>query len=142
MPLSREDALKRTPRGFEASAGGPVAESLKLKSLVVSRALTLKDLRGPMLVATVAKFRRGRAAAVELRLGRHRRRRLTPHVGRASSQARADASDGIRQSPRGDRLTDPTFGPSGMHDRLNWLAKKRRRKTASHFSTSAGVYGS
>ncbi len=56
MPLSREDALKRTPRGFEESAGSPVAESLKLKSLVVSRALTLKDLRGPTLVASVAKF--------------------------------------------------------------------------------------
>lgn len=56
LPLSREDALKRTPRGFEASAGGPVAEYLKLKSLVVSRALTPKDLLSPVLVATVAKF--------------------------------------------------------------------------------------
>ena len=30
-----------------------------------------------------------------------------------------DASEGIRQSPRGDRLTLPTFGPSGRHERLN-----------------------
>src|SRR6476620_9636090 len=51
----------------------------------------------------------------------------------ASSHTRAAASDGIRQSPRGDTLTEPTFGPSGRHDRLNWLAKNRRRNTFSHF---------
>jgi hypothetical protein len=40
----------------------------------------------------------------------------------SSSHARADASDGARQSPRGD--SDPpadTFGPLGSADRLNWL---------------------
>ena len=31
----------------------------------------------------------------------------------------AIASEGIFQSPRGDKPTDPTFGPSGIHDRLN-----------------------
>ena len=30
------------------------------------------------------------------------------------------ASLGIRQSPRGDRLTLPTFGPSGIQERLNY----------------------
>ena len=29
------------------------------------------------------------------------------------------ASLGILQSPRGERVTDPTFGPSGRADRLN-----------------------
>ena len=44
----------------------------------------------------------------------------------SSNHSRATASDGIRQSPRGDRLTEPTFGPSGRQDRLNCWAKKRR----------------
>ena len=48
-----------------------------------------------------------------------------------SSQRATWASLGIRQSPRGDRLTEPTFGPSGRHDRLNWLAKNRVRNTRS-----------
>ena len=41
------------------------------------------------------------------------------------------ASDGIRQSPRGD--SEPpatTFGPLGSAERLNWLAKKRWTKTS------------
>ena len=38
-----------------------------------------------------------------------------------------EASDGIRQSPLGLRLTLPTFGPSGRHERLNCWAKKRRK---------------
>ena len=36
------------------------------------------------------------------------------------------ASLGIRQSPRGDSVTDPTFGPSGKQLLLNCWAKKRR----------------
>ena len=35
------------------------------------------------------------------------------------SQSAAEASDGIRQSPRGERDTEPTFGPSGRQERLN-----------------------
>ena len=46
----------------------------------------------------------------------------------------------MRQSPRGERLIEPTFGPSGKQERLNWLAKKRRMNTASHLRSSAGVY--
>ena len=44
---------------------------------------------------------------------------------RATSQSSSrnhwagDASDGIRQSPLGERATEPTFGPSGTADRLN-----------------------
>jgi carboxylesterase len=36
------------------------------------------------------------------------------------------ASLGIRQSPRGERLTDPTFGPSGIQLRLNCWEKNLR----------------
>ena len=36
-----------------------------------------------------------------------------------SRQRAEEASEGMRQSPRGERQTLPTFGPSGMHERLN-----------------------
>ena len=49
----------------------------------------------------------------------------------SASQSAADASDGIRQSPRGERVTEPTFGPSGMQERLNCCEKKRRIKVLS-----------
>lgn len=49
------------------------------------------------------------------------------------------ASLGMRQSPRGERLTDPTLGPSGRQERLYWLAKKRRRNTINQRLTSSGV---
>ena len=41
----------------------------------------------------------------------------------SASHAEASASLGIRQSPLGDRLIDPTLGPSGKHDRLYCWAK-------------------
>ena len=40
----------------------------------------------------------------------------------SSSQRRAEASLGMRQSPRGESATLPILGPSGMAERLNWLA--------------------
>lgn len=54
---------------------------------------------------------------------------------RSSSHSFTQASEGIRQSPRGERVTLPTFGPSGRHERLNCCEKKRFRKTVSHFFT-------
>ena len=44
----------------------------------------------------------------------------------SSSQREATASDGIRQSPRGLRATEPTLGPSGRQERLNCWEKNRR----------------
>jgi hypothetical protein len=41
-------------------------------------------------------------------------------------QACTLASDGMRQSPRGESATEPTFGPSGMQERLNCCVKKRQ----------------
>ena len=38
----------------------------------------------------------------------------------------------MRQSPRGERVSVPTFGPSGMAERLNCCEKKRRTKVRSH----------
>lgn len=43
----------------------------------------------------------------------------------SSSHNDATASDGMRQSPRGDSVTEPTFTPSGRQDRLNCCEKKR-----------------
>ena len=41
------------------------------------------------------------------------------------------ASEGMRQSPRGERLAEPTLGPSGTQDRLNCWEKKRVTNTRS-----------
>ncbi len=41
------------------------------------------------------------------------------------------ASEGMRRSPRGESATEPTFGPSGMQERLNCWLKKRRQKVCS-----------
>lgn len=62
--------------------------------------------------------------------------RAGPFRWSSSSQAAACASEGARQSPRGDRAPpDDTFGPLGMADRLNCeVRKKRSRKTPSHFA--------
>src|SRR5205085_11996590 len=57
----------------------------------------------------------------------------------SSSQTAACASDGARQSPRGDKEPpEEIFGPFGNAERLNWLCSKNRtRKTRSHFLISA-----
>ena len=34
----------------------------------------------------------------------------------------------MRQSPRGESATEPTFGPSGIAERLNCCEKKREKK--------------
>lgn len=44
----------------------------------------------------------------------------------SSSQSAAEASEGIRQSPRGESDTEPTFTPSGAQLRLNCCAKNLR----------------
>ena len=44
----------------------------------------------------------------------------------SSSQRAAEASEGMRQSARGESETEPTFTPSGMQLRLNCCEKKRR----------------
>ena len=52
-----------------------------------------------------------------------------PHKGtpyNPSSQAAGEASLGMRQSPRGERATEPIFGPSGRQERLNCWEKNRR----------------
>lgn len=41
------------------------------------------------------------------------------------SQLSAQASEGMRQSPLGDRLTEPTLTPSGKQERLNCCEKNR-----------------
>ena len=44
----------------------------------------------------------------------------------SASQAAGPASEGIRQSPRGDIVPPAlTLGPLGSAERLNWLAKNR-----------------
>ena len=50
---------------------------------------------------------------------------------RLRSHSALSASLGMRQSPRGERLTEPTLGPSGSADLLNCWLKKRRTKIDS-----------
>src|SRR5215217_76075 len=52
----------------------------------------------------------------------------------SSSHTVASESLGARQSPRGEsEPPEPTFGPLGIAERLNWLVlKKRHRKTSIH----------
>src|SRR5262249_57561326 len=58
----------------------------------------------------------------------------------SASHADGEASLGMRQSPRGEsEPPEPTFGASGTQSRLNWLAKKRRRKTRSQCRMSPSV---
>lgn len=48
--------------------------------------------------------------------------RLATQVNQARSRDYSGSpSLGMRQSPRGERLTEPTLGPSGTQLRLNWL---------------------
>ena len=66
--------------------------------------------------------------------------RYTGSASASAIQSWAVASLGMRQSPRGERLIEPTFGPSGRADRLNCWGKKRRRNVTSHFLTVARSY--
>src|SRR5215510_3041718 len=58
------------------------------------------------------------------------------------SQTSASESLGARQSPRGEsEPPEPTFGPLGIAERLNWLIlKKRWRNTSSHFLIAGKSY--
>jgi uncharacterized protein (TIGR02453 family) len=56
LTLSAEDSLTRLPRGFEALAGTPGEDAVKLRSFVVRRELTAASLRGRALVGRLADF--------------------------------------------------------------------------------------
>src|SRR5438309_5833391 len=58
----------------------------------------------------------------------------------SASHRSALPSEGARQSPRGDsEPPDEIFGPLGSAERLNWLVKKRRRKSVIHLRISSSV---
>lgn len=57
LSLSREWSTKRMPRGFETvDPASPLAEDLKMKSVVVSRPLSADEILRPGLVGTIADF--------------------------------------------------------------------------------------
>lgn len=60
--------------------------------------------------------------------------------GRSLRKMVRQASDGIRQSPLGERETEPTFGQSGRQERLNCWAKKRLMNVFSHLRMVASSY--
>ena len=47
-------------------------------------------------------------------------------LSNSESQSELEASDGMRRSPRGESETEPTFGPSGIAERLNCCEKNLR----------------
>ena len=56
LALDATDSLSRMPRGFEDMAGAPVAPFLRLRSFVVSRPLTKRQLGQPAVVQALAGF--------------------------------------------------------------------------------------
>ncbi len=65
LSLSRDGALSRLPKGFEAHAGAPVAEVLKLRSLVVSRSLDVERIYSPALIDDAVAFARAGLSLLE-----------------------------------------------------------------------------
>ena len=88
----------------------------KKRNPLVNRSLLFS--RGFSLL--FSKYKAVLAAAI------HSLRLFFYSFSKSASQTAAEASDGIRQSPRGESVTDPTLGPSGKQLRLNCWAKKRR----------------
>lgn len=60
--------------------------------------------------------------------------------GRSFRKMVRQASDGIRQSPLGERETEPTLGQSGRQERLNCWAKKRLMNVFNHLRMVASSY--
>ena len=61
------------------------------------------------------------------------------HFNKSSIQRDAVASLGMRQSPLGDRETEPTLGPSGIQLLLNCCEKNRLKKFPAALRTSSEV---
>jgi hypothetical protein len=62
-------------------------------------------------------------------------------IGFIQNHERNEMSDGIRQSPRGDRLMVPTFGPSGKVDRLYCWEANLFKNTESQWRISSTLHG-
>ncbi len=58
LALSREGALLRMPKGFEAFKDGPLAETLKLRNFTVSRPIAVERLYGAKLIDDILAFTR------------------------------------------------------------------------------------
>ena len=58
LGLSREGALLRMPKGYEAFKGDPLAETLKLRNFTVSRPLPIARLYGPEVIDDILTFTR------------------------------------------------------------------------------------
>jgi len=58
LALSRDSAMARMPRGFEAAAETPVAGDVRLRSFVVTRPIVAERLFSPDLIGDVLTFAR------------------------------------------------------------------------------------
>src|SRR4051812_42395664 len=128
------------PEGpFDERAAAPVVDEGALRP---SRNHPRRALRPPVVECAAAPVVEEGA----LRPSRNHPRRGTDPAtayflgtfSSSASQAVGGASEGIRQSPRGDMVPPAlTFGPLGSAERLNWLAKNRLMNTSSHRRTVA-----
>jgi len=57
-PLTSDDKLSRSPRGFEAAKGTPVEEYVAWKSFTAHRMLSDTEMQSPALVDRIADFTR------------------------------------------------------------------------------------
>ena len=58
LALSREGALLRMPKGYEAFKDAPLAETLKLRNFTVSRPIPVARLYGPEVIDDILAFTR------------------------------------------------------------------------------------
>jgi len=69
LPLSREHVLASMPRGFASAAGHEHVESIKLKSLIVSRTLSKKAWTGDEAVEAVVTMAKQARPLIEFARG-------------------------------------------------------------------------
>ncbi|HYZ64865.1 MAG TPA: hypothetical protein VE650_20630, partial [Acetobacteraceae bacterium] len=67
LELGAEDTVSRMPRGFEDLKDSPLAPALRLRSFMVRRALTARQVQGGGLVGAIAGL--GEDALPLLRFG-------------------------------------------------------------------------
>ena len=117
-------------RPSSSSCHNAATASLGIRRVGAKSALLRFRLRRNLRPLPCASFPRLKRFAGLIRGPRYGdwRGRLPVYSRPSSSSCHnaATASLGIRQSPRGDRATEPTLGPSARQERLNCWEKKRR----------------
>src|SRR5262245_12293718 len=127
-----------TLSGVAAVSGGAVCASAVNET---TNASETSAARADQLRSMFALLLRIRGAIITRRSRAESKAYLAGTLERSFSQASATASDGARQSPRGEsEPPEPTLGALGTALRLNWFWKKRFRNTPSHLRIAGRWY--